>query len=421
MIRSWPSLLFKALLVGLLLLSSFVMAQAPADPKFCSEVLSDPRSLLIYKVQNDKEDPMGDLALWRSFTMKTMEKIPALFGNRRVLEKNDAIRKLPASEKEKILKCFHGTSYQLYLNNKNKLEATFPLLDEKDRGKILGLFSEVIDEQKEVKLKDATLSAERVLKNLDLLKNNSDLTCPEDLMGISSKVNPLKQKKFDDMFRDVICRTGVKPVVGEKHRWGNEFRKKHIIPPFSKLLVALATGDTSRIMPTMKEDDLMNWITDQKDRSITIHEMFEKSYLLNAGDVYKAFLTVENVLSENFHYGGDIRERLTMTKKLGKIINHTGGGFDLFGPWYHLYGMMLYGYAEGSGLKATVMGKIETGTSIFYKERNDHQENYMIAGGRIGARLKRKMKKIKTDEDFKAYCKDANKNVNLSDYLNLVD
>lgn len=389
-------------IIFLLMYSLSVLAQqTDADKTFCDKARADNRSFLIYRVLDDKPDPIGDLALWRTFKLKTSEKIPAFFGNRRLMEKNQEVRNLSLKEKEKILKCFHSSDYQFILNDRNKIELTFPLLFTEDR----------------------TSSKDSALNNIESFNSKlpDGLKHPDDLVGVESKINPLKQKAFDEMFRKVICQSGVKPIVGETDTWSKEFRKEHIKPPFSKLLLALATGDTNRIMPTTKEKDLMNWILDQKDRSITIHKIFETSYLMNGGNVYKAFMTIENVLSENFYWGGDVRENLTSSTKLSKIINHTGGQFDLYGPWYHLFGMLLFGYGDGSGLKATMMGKIETGTSLFYKERNDRQENYMIAGGKIGARLKRTLKKIKTEEDLKKYCSGDSGAVKTSDYLNIVE
>jgi hypothetical protein len=209
--------------------------------------------------------------------------------------------------------------------------------------------------------------------------------------------------------------------VGEPHNWNPDFLKGRVNPPFSKLLVALANGDTRRIMPTGQEDKLSEWIIAQETRSLSIHEMFGKSYEINGGNIYETLLTIENVLSENFYLGGPNREKLTISTKLEKIINHTGGEFDLFGPWYHLFGMLLYGYAEGSGLKATLMGKIEMGTALFYDEYNDRQESYMIEGGSMGAKLKRQIKKIKTDEDFKNFCIGQSLSIKSQDYLNIQD
>ncbi len=81
--------------------------------------------------------------------------------------------------------------------------------------------------------------------------------------------------------------------------------------------------------------------------------------------------------------------------------------------------MLLYGFADGSGFKATLMGKIEMGTALFYDEYNDKQESFMIAGGGVGAKLRRQIKKIKTDDDFKKFCEGLSSEIDSSDYLNI--
>jgi hypothetical protein len=398
----------------LLVLFSFrALGQIDDDQKlYCQKVLSDHKSLLIYRVKDEAPDPLGDLALWRSFKMKVIEKVPTIVGNKTLMHENQKLRLLSRTEKEKRLRCFHGPSYTMPLSDRNILEDSYPLLDVGDVDKLLTIYNEKIKREPNLQ------SVIKEIENFNSQPGHHNLKVPDDLVGVESKTNPLKQKQFDQMIKNVICHSGIRPVKGENDLWNEEFKDENTTPPFSKLLVALASGDTSRFMPTMKEKPLMEWILDQKDRSVTIHGIFEKSFILNQGNVYKTLMTIENVLSENF-YLGEMRERLTSTTKLSKIINHTGGQFDLYGPWYHLFGMMLYGYAEGSGLEAKLMGMIETGTSLFYKERNDRQENYMIAGGKIGARLKRAVKKIKTNEDFKKYCEGVMGEISISDYLNI--
>jgi hypothetical protein len=394
--------------VSLLFFSLVSFSQVETD---CAQVRNDPRALLIYRVVDPVgEDALGDVALWRSFKWKFLEKIPALWGDRKAIESNNEIRKLSKADKEKILQCFQGSDFQLTSQEKNHLVEKIPLLDPND-------YSIPVEAIEEIENKEAFTTVMKVFTELNQQKKKAYayITCAEETKGLNDKKDPLKDKEFNEMFRTTICRTGIKPLVGQEHEWTNKFKIK---PPFSKLLVALANGDTARILPTGQEDKLMEWALNRPERSITIHEIFEHSYRLNGGDVYKTFLTVENVLSENF-YLGPLRENSLLATKLGKIINHSGGSFDLYGPWYHLYGMMLYGFAEGSGIKATIIGKIETGTSLFFHEFNDHQENHMIDGGKIGARLKRRIKKIKTNKDFAEYCLGAKAEVQLQDYLNI--
>jgi hypothetical protein len=389
----------------------------------CDEIRKDPKILLIYETTASQAriDPVADLALWKSFQMKFSEKIPALFGNRTLMNDNQNVRNISQEQKELILKCFHGESFEITRHTENKLENEIPLLDKGDPLKMENLFTQLLQEQKVGEDKQSLAIIEKGLSQIEAINEKGSLACLTDLPGIESKVNPIKRKNFPEMFRSIMCRSGIKPKLGEPHTWNPDFLKGRMNPPFSKLLVALANGDTRRIMPTGFEDKLSDWILKKETRSLSIHEMFEKSYELCDGNIYEAFLTIENVLSENFYLGGPNREKLTISTKLEKIINHTGGEFDLFGPWYHLFGMMLYGFADGSGFKATLMGKVEMGTALFYDEYNDKQESYMIAGGSIGAKLKKQVKRIKTEKDFKKFCEGASQKIESDDYLNLND
>jgi hypothetical protein len=389
----------------------------------CDEIRKDPKILLIYETtaSQTRNDPMADLALWKSFQMKFSEKIPALIGNRILMNENQNVRKISQEQKELILKCFHGEKFEIARHTENRLEKEIPLLDKNDPLKIENLFNQLLQEQKTGENRQSLAVIEKGLSQIDKFNEKSSLSCLTDLPGVESKINPIKKKNFQEMFRSIICRSGIKPKLGDPHTWNPDFLKGRVNPPFSKLLVALANGDTKRIMPTGLEDKLSDWILKKETRSLSIHEMFEKSYELCDGNIYEALLTIENVLSENFYLGGPNRERLTISTKLEKIINHTGGEFDLFGPWYHLFGMMLYGFADGSGFKATLMGKVEMGTALFYDEYNDKQESYMIAGGSIGAKLKKQVKRIKSDQDFKKFCEGFNQNIESTDYLNLDD
>lgn len=390
----------------------------------CDDIRRDPKILLIYETtaQEARIDPVADLALWKSFQMKFSEKLPALIGDRSVMNENQSVRRISLEEKEKILRCFHGESFELKRHTENKLEERIPLLDENDAKRIDNLFNQLIEEHRKGEGKQSLELIEAGLKSIEKFNQENhpeSLACLPDLPGVESKINPIKKKDFQQMFQKVICRTGIKPKVGEPHKWNPEFLKGRINPPFSKLLVALANGDTRRIMPTGHEEKLSDWILKQETRSLSIHEMFQKAYEISEGNIYEAFLTIENVLSENFYLGGPNREKLTVSTKLEKIINHTGGEFDLFGPWYHLFGMLLYGFADGSGFKATLMGKIEMGTALFYNEYNDKQESYMIAGGGVGAKLRRQIKKINTDDDFKKFCDGLSAEIDSEDYLNI--
>lgn len=397
-------------------IQAFALAETP-NPKMgitCEEVLKDKRALTIYRVVDEKPDARGDRALWQTFKLKVFEKVPAILGDWKLVKRNQEYRSLPFAERERILQCFHGPNYRIPKNERNKIESSYPLLDFKDQNPD-NLFATVVDEEK----LDLTDLTENVTKVLGALENGSgmDPNCADQVKGFESEANPIKPEAFETMFKSIICPSGIKPQLGKPDKWHKDFTKGMPAPPISKLLVALANGDTNRILPTAKESDLMNWVLDQKTRSVTIHGIIQKSYQLNQGDLYKTFLTIENVLSEDYYVRG--RERLTMTTKLSRIINHRGGQFDLFGPWYHFFGMMTYGYAEGSEMKANVMGFLEKGTTLFHKGGTEFQENHMIQGGVIGAKLKKQIKRIKTDQDLARYCEGSKASIAVSDYLDL--
>jgi hypothetical protein len=69
-----------------------------------------------------------------------------------------------------------------------------------------------------------------------------------------------------------------------------------------------------------------------------------------------------------------------------------GNHADTFGPWYHFFGLMIYGYHHGVTL-GTIMGNIEKGTSIFYNEVDERQENYMLGALRVGKKIRKMIEK----------------------------
>jgi hypothetical protein len=391
-----------------------------ADEKvFCEKVKGDPEVSLIYRTKDSAPDPRGDEALWWTFKRKFKDKIPLLAKgkNEKMLE-GQQWRFIPVKDKERMLRCFHGPEYVYPVNPRNVLEKTHPLLTSDDPEKILTLFKSASD-QETLEIEGVAYNVKAALESVEGYNKNKIATngCEEGkLISIESQVNPIRPEGFQAMFRNVICKSAIQPKLGDHDHWN---LKGRFAPPVSKLLVALANGDSSRILATTKENDLLNWVLDQKERSVSIHEIFEKSYALNQGDIYRSLLTIENVLSEDFY--SRHRQNLTMSTKMSKIINHRGGNFDLYGAWYHLFGMLTYGFDSGSKTKSKFMGWIEKGTSVVYKTANDAQEDFMIQGGAIGADLRGKIKKIKTSEDLATYCKGASEVTQTSDYLNLVD
>lgn len=211
---------------------------------------------------------------------------------------------------------------------------------------------------------------------------------------------PFKVKNMAAMMKQVIAEefqvNGLKPQLGTVHKWSPEIkkdlRKKFVIfSRMSKLLVALSRGGTSYYMITGTEDTLKDYIITRPENSITLEEMFRASYRINQGDVYLTLLTIENLLSR-FWLTPHRSKRLVTTKL--KDITNFNYRTDKFGSWYHLFGIMLFGYAEG-GFKAKTIGNIETlGSKVMGRFKDEKQEDYINSrGGVVGARLRKFIKK----------------------------
>ena len=65
----------------------------------------------------------------------------------------------------------------------------------------------------------------------------------------------------------------------------------------------------------------------------------------------------------------------------------------MFGQWYHLFGVMLYGYVEGS-FKSQSVGALEgLGSLILCRFEPERQENAInIQGAKLGSYLKKIIK-----------------------------
>ena len=205
------------------------------------------------------------------------------------------------------------------------------------------------------------------------------------------------QKALIQVMKEEFQQSGLRPKLGTVHRWSSAFLKKYrlkfgAISPFSKVLVALSRGETGKYMVTGKEAALIDFILDHPLHSITLDELFRGSYRLNQGDVYLTLLTIENIYA--LHWRTPNRDTLNITQRLKPIIHTFGKRGDEFGAWYHLFGMMLYGYAKNS-IFAGVVGETETlGSHILGHFEDEKQEDYVNAkGGRIGALLRSAVKK----------------------------
>jgi hypothetical protein len=223
--------------------------------------------------------------------------------------------------------------------------------------------------------------------------------------------NPIKTNQFVDMIQMIIAKgyeKGINPSFGQPHDWSDEFKnsnlaKKSIMASFSKVLLALSRGETSQYLLSGHEIELEEWILEKEIESLYPHDLLEKSYELSKGDMYLTILTIENVL--NKYWRANNRATLPITIRLKPIINSFGSNGDVFGAWYHLFGMMLYGYVEGSVSGKTV-GTIETlGSHILSKFEDEKQEDFVnskggVIGGRIAHLIKSKNQiKIEIDEN----------------------
>ena len=179
-------------------------------------------------------------------------------------------------------------------------------------------------------------------------------TLVTDLMGIIEMEN----------------RQGRQASIGRPHRWA---KSRFML---SKIIVALATASSARFLYVGQEVPLIEWIKKQPDNSITIEQLFRRSYKLNNGDVYLTLLTIENVLSDAT-FEAD-RENTIVNRKLADLYANSP---NKFGDWYHFFGTMLAGYVREP---AVSIAKIY-GT---YRKisRGEEAEKATMAADRAGAR-----------------------------------
>lgn len=223
------------------------------------------------------------------------------------------------------------------------------------------------------------------------------------VLVIEGRKDPIRVEEAAKMLTQIIASesaAGIPPRFGEPHAWSREFLTQYAGLPgnfaytrFSKLLMALSSGVTARFMATDKELPLLTYLLGRPDRSVTLHELFRKSYQLNDGDVYLALLTAENVLSA--YWRSPQRENRAVTRKLKPIANHYQDRGNTFGEWYHLLGIMLYGYV--SGKPAHVVAYVESlGNNILSRAPAETQENKINRqGAALGVRLREIVRKKK--------------------------
>ncbi len=221
-----------------------------------------------------------------------------------------------------------------------------------------------------------------------------------------SNLSPIDPSGMASHFIQIMQEEESKGLViseGEQHKWSSGFKSNQkmislkTIP--SKLLTTLSTGRSSGLLVTGKEKDLKSFISSGEDASLRPEDLFRKSLQLNNGNVYMTLMTIENTLSEYWIHPR--RSELNQTKKLKPLARNFGNRSDVFGHWYHLFGMVLYGYAEGPNM-AMIAGKIESiGSLIISKFKGEKQENKInLDGGRVGSHLNRYMKNKKRGKPY---------------------
>lgn len=198
---------------------------------------------------------------------------------------------------------------------------------------------------------------------------------------------------------------GVEPHIGPEHTWSPEAKgfqglgywkrlasalrgeRPFPFPTFarSKLICALGLGATSLVMPTGQEGDLKRWMLAQKPASIEVHQLFQKAYELNEGDLYATLLCAENVLSEGLY--DPQRQERPLTTRLSYLRSDSSPQGDNFGGWYHLFGSALYSLMRPEW-KAQLSMKIEDLGSLILEGKDPQEDHINQLGLELGQRLK---------------------------------
>lgn len=214
---------------------------------------------------------------------------------------------------------------------------------------------------------------------------------------IEGRRNPVRVWHMTRMFTQIIAEEsagGIPPRYGKPHRWSTEFASRYgnnienaPYTRFSKLLLALSSGITHRFMTTDQELLLIHYILSRPDQSVTIAELFRRSYRLNGGDVYLTLLSLENVLAE--FWRTDNRENRAITRKLALVTNQFQGRGDKFGTWYHFFGIMLYAYVTDEATARAAANAESIGSHVLSRGEVETQEDFMNEQGAVvGAKLK---------------------------------
>lgn len=216
---------------------------------------------------------------------------------------------------------------------------------------------------------------------------------------------PLSLDALMDSLEAGMQQSGLQPTIGPEHIWSPEARgfqglgywkrlagairgeRPFPFPTFarSKLICALGLGATSLVMPTGRERELQTWMLAQKPASIEVHQLFQKAYELNEGDLYATLLCAENVLSEGLY--DPQRQQRPLTTRLSYLRSDSSPQGDNFGGWYHLFGSALYSLMRPEW-KARLSMKIEDVGSLILEGKDPQEDHINQLGIELGQRLK---------------------------------
>ncbi len=254
------------------------------------------------------------------------------------------------------------------------------------------------DREKFEYLKNISDVEEKYFKKLAIQSKQCDeldYKCLNENLIIEGRQSPFDVDKITEAFSMVVSRYSKSHEVtaGVCHEWSPSMLEKHskdlkVTKRMNKILAALSLGVTSSYMKTGTEFRLLDWMSLQADKSIELDSIFNASLSFNNGNVYLAILTIENVLSR--FWRADSREDFLIIRKLKPISNIYNGKGDIFGTWYHFWGMKLYGYCYGS-FKARLVGFVETlGSHFSYGFKPEPQQDWVNRkSGKIGGEFKK--------------------------------
>ncbi len=370
-------------------------------------VLSDPKNIHYLVLRNYRqkslllEDPIGDYALANGPSSNFQSALRTTLG----------VKKKSLSDDE-------------YLSAKLCAKVLFDLEDEAPVE--LGVSEIEIYRDSSQYLEDKKLLEEVLIRKSNKEKQKIMELFESGKLVVESRKTPINVNGLSlDLIRIIEEeeKNGIPYKKGDSHKWSEQFKKEKkffsnqtIKSLPSKMLAALSGGKSVDLMVTEKEKDLASFILGQKRSSLTPQELFRKSYQLNQGNVYLSLLTIENVLANGWLHPkrGEFKHTQNL-KPFGKVFGSQG---DVFGHWYHMFGMIYYGYEKG-GFHAAVAGKVEAvGSSVISKFQNERQENRInMSAGKVGSNLRKYISAREENKEFKLEEKEVKEESDLKKLL----